>query len=319
MKALLRVAACAVAGLAASPAGKGDRVKLPVDWTAGSQHRYRAVWTRAIDVWKAPGSPPPSMNTEQRGEVVIRVAEKSKEGYLVRWEPTLSTAYPPRARGDVDAAGAELWRLGLTLPLDLSLDPRSPAQPVVRNIREVHEKVAAQMRAFMGELPGQAELDCRGADASSFACRSIGDESATGAMVLRAASPFFRCTGLDVDTRNAESWSEPHPSPEIGKAVSIESRREVVAYDPKSPTIRVKTSSQPNAPQLQAWIKGKVAAMPEADKGVLEKIVSEMSFRFETDCTMDRRTGWPVSIEFKTIGGSAMYQGSETVFFERVE
>lgn len=315
MKVLLLAAASA---LAAAPAGKAARVQLPVDWTAGSQHRYRAVWTRAIDVWRAPGSPPPSMNTEQRGEVAIRVMGKSKEGYLLRWEPTLSTSYPPRAKGDVDAAGAELWRLGLSLPLDLSLDPRSPGTPTVRNSREVHEKMAGQMQAFMRELPGQTDLDCQGGDASSFACQTIGTEAANAAAVLRSAGPFFRCTGLDLDVRRAESWSEPHPSPEIGEAISIESRREVVAYDAKSPRVRVRTWSQPNAAQLQAWVKAKASAMPE-HKEMLDKILAELSFRFETDCTMDRRTGWPEVVEFKMIGGSTLYQGSETVFFERID
>jgi hypothetical protein len=311
--------AAAVSALAAAPAGTAGRVKLPADWTVGSQHRYRAIWSRSIDVWRAPGSPPPSMNTEQRGEIAIRVTGKSKEGYLLRWEPTISTSYPPRAKGDVDAAGAELWRLGLSLPLDLTVDPVSPGLPVVRNAREVHERVVAQMQAFVRELPGQAALDCAGADASSFACQTIGTESANIQMVLRSTAPLFRCAGLDLDVRNAESWSETHPSPEIGAAVSIENRREVVGYEARSPHVRVKTTSQPNAAQLQAWIKGKVASMPESDKGIMEKVFAQMSFRFETDCTMDRRSGWPVSVEFKTVGGAALYQGSEVVQFERIE
>jgi hypothetical protein len=312
---LLLLAGCG-ASIAAAPA-KPERVQLPTDWAVGSEQRYRAVWTRAIDVWRGPGSPPPAMNTGQRGQIAVRVIGKAKGAYLVRWEPAISTTYPARAKGDVEAAGLELWRLSLALPLDLSVDPRSAAEPVVRNAREVHARMDGQMQAFVRELPGQATLDCQGADSTSFACQLVGDEAASSAMVLRSASPLFRCTGLDVEVSKTETWTEPHPSPEIGEAITIENRQEVVAYDARSPQLRVKTTTQPNPAQLQAWIKGKVAAMPGGDKSMVEKIVAEMSFRFETDCTMDRRSGWPEEIEFKMIGGSALYQGSDTVRFVR--
>jgi hypothetical protein len=80
----------------------------------------------------------------------------------------------------------------------------------------------------------------------------------------------------------------------------------------------VKTTTEAKAAQMQAWIDRQVAALP-GEKDVLKKAFAELSVRLEADCTMDRQTGWPVTIELRTAGGSAVYQGSETIRFERVE
>jgi hypothetical protein len=44
------------------------------------------------------------MSTEQRGEIAIRVREV--EGRLPAAGATISTTYPPRAKGDAEAASA---------------------------------------------------------------------------------------------------------------------------------------------------------------------------------------------------------------------
>jgi hypothetical protein len=314
----LMLAAACLCSIAAAASPPPARVELPMDWNVGGQQRYRATWTRALEAWRAPGSPPPSMNAQVRGTVAIRVLERSKAGYVLRWEPVLAGAAPPRARGDVDAAAAGAWRLGLSLPLELVVDFERPADPLLRNGGEVRETLARHVQEFLRELPGQADLDCLDRDAGSAACQVVGSEAATSSMVLRSVAPFFRCTGLELSPGAPETWSVPHPNPQIGAAVSIENRREVMGYAPASPRIRVKATTEANAAQLQAWINRQVAAMPGGND-LLQKVVAELSVRFETDCTMDRRTGWPMTIELKTVGGSALYQGSETVRFERIE
>jgi len=320
---LVLLSVCTVSNAGGGGAGdrKEGRLTLPTEWRVGSQYRYRAAWNREITKWSLPGGPPPSLEADQAGEVTIRVVKKSGSAYVLRWEPALPpVSGPPRARGDVDAAGIELLRHALSLPLELAFDPKSADRRLaLRNEPAVRAELSRRVREFLRELPGgeYQDLGCGEPESPSGPCAPVAAEEGLVDGWRQHAAPLFNCSGLELNPRQAEAWSEPHPNAEIGAAVSIEHRREVVDFDPRSPRIRIRTVMQPNAKQWDEFFARELAKTGPSEK--LADALSQSTFRFETACTMDRRSGWPVTIEQRATGSSKTYEGVGTIRFELIE
>jgi hypothetical protein len=312
---VLLLAACAV-----SPAPGGDaggrvpdrRVRVQADWQVGSEYRYRATWQREITRWELPGRE--LIAIEHTGEVQVRVVRRSGAGYELRWEPTLApgSADPaPVARGDVQAGGYELWRYGLSLALDLALDPSSQDRRVTLvNGGRVEAALTRRrnelLRGLLGGAVGAGPEDTQ---------RDTPPVNATA--VVPYVAPLFYCSQLDLNVAEPERWSEAIPFPGTSDTVSIEYRREVVDFDPRSPRVRVKTVTQPDAARWDEILRREVARrkLPET----VAEALGQSLLRFETDCTVDRRSGWPVTIEQRWGGSTKAYAGSDLVRFELVE
>jgi hypothetical protein len=289
-----------------------------MDWAAGEPLGYHASWSRGMSRWALPGDPPPGMNVTHEAELAIRVVERTDDAYLLRWEPTLvsSPAETVARPMDVSTAAAAVWQFLLTIPLDLSVDRRTPgAAPSVKNAAELHERLQRRERDVLAEAG--IPMDCESADAPKVACDLLGTAERSAAWSRQYVSPFFHCFGLTFDADGPTTWTAPHPNPDIGDAVSIDYRRELIDFDPGSSTIQAKTTVQPNAAELQAWARAQMAKLPEGSESVIERVLDQWTFRIETVCTMDRSSGWPIVIEQRTTGGSRDYDAFETVRFER--
>jgi hypothetical protein len=169
-------------------------------------------------------------------------------------------------------------------------------------------RVAIGRQAF-----ARMESEC-GQDPKGVCCATL--DRPPMAWTLSTAA-VFECAGQEVDLRQAETWSAPHPNPDIGEQVAIEYRREVVAFDAGAPVVRIKSARQPNAAQMRALIAREMAKV-DASPAVMEAI-GGWNVRFEVDCTMDRRSGWPVTAELRAIGAAEAMEGAEIVRFERME
>jgi hypothetical protein len=157
------------------------------------------------------------------------------------------------------------------------------------------------------------ETDCK-ADAGAAGCSTLQRPPTAWKQSVAA---LFDCTGLDLDVQRPETWQEPHTDETIGAQVAIEHRREVVAYDPVSPVVRIKAAREPNAGQMRALIAREMAKT-DASPAVMAAI-GGWNVHIESDCTVDRRSGWPVTVEVKTTGSAEAYEAVEIVRFERLE
>jgi hypothetical protein len=293
---------------------------LPTDWSVGSRYNYRASWNRdAVAGPALPGAKElaQGMRSEVTGEVLVTVLEKSDSGYVLRWEPTLApTAGPATGADRMAAAGAALWRyqLGLTLELELSLDD-STAPLTLRNQADIHRQVTREFARLARGL--DLEVDCEGADDAS--CGVFGSVEGTRRFVENYVGALFGCAALEVDRRQPlMTWSEPHPDPALGDAVPIDYRREVVAFVPGSHTVRARTVWEPNPRKWGAWVKQEMGKIPGWTEPLARQL-DGMRFRFETDCTMDVRTGWPAVIEHRASGGVDALAGVDVKRFERMD
>jgi hypothetical protein len=318
--ALLVSGGCATrAPLARAPGETDDYLTLPTDWSVGSRHRYRATWKREFGLPSSPNARlDQSLNGEIAGEVAVSVVEKTAAGYVLRWEPTLAPAPAPRiAAGDMATAAAALWRYELTLPLELTLDLQDPSAPLgLRNVAAVQSQMMGEFQRLAKDLG--LGIDCRGPDAGSYACKALGSAEGASGFASQHVGPLFNCAGLELDTREPMAWTQAHPNPAIGDTVPIDYRREAVAFDPRSPEVRALTVWQPNPEKWSAWIKRELAKIAGATPQLKEQL-GRMAFRMETDCTMNRLTGWPALIEQRTTVGADAFAGSQTTRFERLE
>jgi len=297
-------------GAAGTPV-KSQTITLPTKWKVGARYRYRATWTRRATL---PGELSLKMNTDHEDQIEITVVAKAGAGYRVRWEPqALAAPAPPPAKGDTSAAGNAIWAYMLTRPLDLTVEPGAVIE--IRNAGAVRAQLSRRLREISRDAG--VEIDCEKADAPRWGCTLVATEEKSSVWIRFYTQALFSCAGMQLETGPAVTWSEPHPDPSIGDAVSIQFSREVVAFDPRSPSVTIKTVTEPNAQEMQAWMRrtlgDKVAAGPVA------KMLDQMTFRFETVCTVDRRSGWPTVVEGRTIGGLSSYSGVETSRFELVD
>jgi hypothetical protein len=284
------------------------RLQLPTDWRIGSQHRYRATWIRD---W-GKGMPEVEKDSEAKGEVAVTVAEKTALGYLLRWQPTLVPAErPASAPGDFAAAGVTLWLEALGMPLDLTFVPKTQSL-TVSNAAPVRDRLSGRVRQLVRQAGIAA--DCEAPDAPSV-CALYSTEASASAFALHYAAPLFDCSGLELDARAPESWTKPVPDPQLA-GVALRYRREVLAFEAGSPQVRIRTVVEPDEEEWRAFVRREAARIGGPEQ--LQQGIAELRYRVETVCTMDRVSGWPLLVERRSLMGSSLVEGEETVRFERL-
>ena len=290
--------------------------RLPMEWTVGSEHRYRATWVRDYR-FSQPGAPANEATVQQEAEITVSVAQRNGGQYRLRWQPRLERhASSPRRPGDLAAGGTELWRRALGLPLDLALEWKEGSSVVtVLNAIDVRNQMSAGFRAMLRE--SGIDLECEGRDAGTAACTVTGDQADAG-LVQRHAAVLFACSGLELDPTGPAAWTERHSLPDMPLPLSLRYRREVIAFDSASPSVQVRTTAEPDPDELKALVRRQLGEGPVGSKELADAL-SGWTFRVETTCTMDRRSGWPLVIEQRTSGGVGANQGSETARFTRIE
>lgn len=287
---------------------------LPMDWREGTQVEYAVLWSRQSRV----AAEVPGLKGEQRAQVRIRVVKQTPATHLLHWQPTLETATlkPDAAPED---PGVAIWRLPLGLGLELKLTADRDGELVSLNNRGA---VAAQAADGVRALAAKAgvTLDCgKAADPAqeNLLCKLIGSPQRLGEWVLRPVSPFFACSGLELPEQARSEWTENHPDPRIGDAIRIHYVRELPGFVPGKPTVQIRTRAEPDPKQLETWLADKLGPNAGPDHPGVQAL-SGLRFRIETDCTMDRATGWPLRLEQRSsVGTGTPYEGSETVRFER--
>lgn len=307
---------CRIALLLGSLCGPplAHATSLPMDWAEGSSVEYSAWWARNSRV----AAQVPGLKGEQRGQVRISVIKRTPATHLLHWKPVLDggTLAPDQP---LEEPGVAIWRLPLALGLELKLSADGSSELVALNNRAAVAAQAADGVRALTEKAGLT-LDCgKQTDPASenILCRLISSPQRIGEWVLRPVSPFFACTGLTLPEQARSEWLENHPDPRIGDAIRIRYVRELPGFVPGKPTVQIRTVAEPDAQQLEAWMREKLGGVPGLDNPVLES-VSGLRFRIETDCTMDRASGWPLRIEQRSsVGTGTPYEGSETVRFER--
>jgi hypothetical protein len=292
------------------------RLTLPTDWPVATQHRYRVSWERKVGRWELPEPPPRIFETSYSTAVTISVVRRTDTGYVLRWEP-LGTVPPTPPAADMEAGGLWAWHRELALPLEVGFTPGAADERLtVLDDDALRARLAADTLVVLRNVLGrdavqQMEADCQeneaAAGCASLARRPVAWRSSVGTLL--------GCAGLSVDLQRAESWSAPHPHPDIGPHVAIEHRKEVVAFDPGAPVVRIRTSQEPNGKQMKALLSRHLAQGAESPG--LMAAIGDWNVRVAAECVVDRRTGWPVSAELHTTGSSQAYESSEIVRLER--
>jgi hypothetical protein len=207
----------------------------------------------------------------------------------------------------MNALAVAFWRDVLALSVDLRFDAKTGALTVA-NGAAVRDRLSGQVR----EIVRAAGLDCEKAEAPGV-CAQYSTEAGASAFALRHVAPFFACSGLDLESGSPQSWSEPAPDPQLAP-VSMRYRREVLEVG--SSQVRVRTVAEPDEEEMSAFTRREATRMGGPEP--LQKAIEEMRLRIVTDCTMDRRSGWPLRIERTTRMGSSLFDGVETLRFERL-
>ncbi|MEO8670984.1 MAG: hypothetical protein ABI411_06690 [Tahibacter sp.] len=303
----------------------GETVELGTKWKIGTTQRYDVTWQReaAIDSDRLATSPNrdsamslvDSMNSRLSGEIELTVSKGPSDGaYQVRWQPVLApfTALPDDA--DAAAIGKRFRDVSLSIPLTLIVEPgRSPVGIQLLDAGGVRQRLLQALRQLSAKAPLVA--DCARSDLQDTTiCRLLASDESVSAFLLRDVAPLFACNGVRLNTRHAEDWNTPHPSPEVGDAVKILHHQAAIDYRAGATELRVRITTTPDAGQLRAWMRKRLAGSPEP---LIQQIVDNSAYQESVDCTMDQKLGWPSRLERRMSAGSGPLRGMETVRFER--
>jgi len=291
-------------------------VNLPVGGTDRGDHRYSVVWTQDA---KLPPSGAPKVAEEQkglrdetRGQVSVRVLARAGKVVDLHWEPHITTAESSTV--DITDTGGlvhEMQRYRRGLPLDLRFDTDADHDSLqIRNFTEVRRAMYAKARQL---IAGRANwMGCED-DTPTASCALVGTtDTLLKVKLTRDVTPLFGCNAVDWDTTAPRQWQIDRSIPHSATKLPIRYTARVESL--KDRILHAYFTSAPDAQVLQGFFAQAMAGAKLDDR--YSKLLAGWTMHGDTECRMDLRNGWPVSIEHTETADMSSYHGEEITRFE---
>jgi hypothetical protein len=295
------------------PAVCAEIITLPTDWPADASADYRVEWQRRND----PGSSLAAATPDDalRGEVAIQVAGASAESLDLIWRPDVGNRWRPdiASSADVQAAGSLLWRHLHSLPQELTLSAH-PRGAVLR--LDNAEVLRSQMRDEIHQTLSRLEMDMQCTpEATDVLCARVATAEAAAQFITQVSAPFFNCVGLQLDSDKPRRWRTPFQMQGIESAQDFTA--EVLDFDPDAAELRLRLLETRDTSALVKAIDGYAGQMDPEAFAELRRNLLETRYSFETECRIERKTGWPIEVIYTARITSPMGGGSERSHYLR--
>jgi hypothetical protein len=289
-------------------------VVLPVDWPLAASARYRVEWRRDSD----PGSAlaQQSANDLLRGEVELSVSAVAADHTEVQWRPLLEDGWKIAFdASDMLVAGTHLWRHLHALPLTYGLvNTPDGTFAELRNAASLQPVLRDEVNRVLAQL--EQDWTCT-ADATDALCARVGSADAVAQSLALVAMPFFNCVGMQIDPTQPTRWRAPYTAG--GVEYQSDFVAEVREFDATADNVHIHIVETRDGAALLDGIERMADQMDAATLTALRENFAQVRIRFETECRMDRATGWPISVRYEALMDSPAGGGSERVQFERIE
>jgi hypothetical protein len=301
------------------PMARAERFILPVDWSEGESVRYQAEWQRRSD----PGTALAAVMADESlvGDVEIRVIS-AKPGLLrLNWQPVFERKWRPDIvkPNEIAVAGTILWRHLRTLQQDLALTPH----PLGATL-QLENAVALQIETREGihRVLSQLGIDMRcTTESADVLCARVASADVAASWTLQASAPFFNCVGLEVDSEKPMRWRIPFQMDTDLQAEPIESAKEfsveALNFDPDAAELHIRLLETRDITGLLKLVDRYAGRMDPQEFAEMRDGVVGDRYSYETDCRMDRKTGWPIEVSYTIRLESRMGGGSERLHYLR--
>lgn len=303
------------------PTARAEHIALPTHWAEDVSARYQAEWQRQSD----PGSPLAATmaNEAYAGAVEIRVTSATPEWLRLNWRPIPGKQWRPEIKKSTDfaVAGTILWRHLRTLQQALVLTP--DAQGAMLQLENA-EVLRNEARDEIHRVLSQLDIDIRCApESTDVLCARVANAEIAASWTLQASAPFFNCVGLVVDSKQPTHWRVPFQIDTSLQAEPIESAKEFTAevlnFDPNATELHIRLLETRDDAALLKLVDRYAGQMDPKDFAQMRAGVTANRYHYQTDCRMDRKTGWPIEVTY-TIGLSSVQGGgSEKVHYLRTK
>jgi hypothetical protein len=290
-------------------------IVLPDDWSEGASARYRVEWKRRSD--PGPVVAVSSADDALVGEVDVQVAAASTASLRMHWRPDIGEAWRPQMDGSADtaAAGTLLWRHPHALAQRLTLVPQP--QGAALHVDNA-DTLQAQMRDEIHRVLAELDMDLRcTAGSTDVLCARVASPEAAAQWAIQASAPFFNCVGLEVDSGQPRNWSVPFDIQ--GMAGNREFTAEVLEFDANATELRIRLTETRDTSALARTIDDYEDRMDPAAFAELRRSLLDIRYRHETECRMQRSSGWPIEVRHSIHVTSPMGGGSEHAHYLRID
>lgn len=302
MRMVFTLSSTILAALLGVTAARAAPLEFPTDWKAGTAMRFRVEWRREV----VPATATPSSGTDDvlNGEVAIRVEAAPDESLHLSWTPEVADDWRPHIAPNANsaqglpspdttaAAGSLLWRHLHVLTQELILTPDPQGVTVTMANADAVQDLQRDEIHKVAKLLG-LDVQCT-ATSTDVLCARVATAEVAAQWVVRESAPLFRCVGLKLDGAAPTRWNT------TAEIEGIDSTREHVAevlhFDSSAAELYVRLIETLDGESLAQAIDHYAEQITPEAFARMRALVLETHYSFETDCRMDRASGWPIEV-----------------------